>query len=142
MKANGELNALIIEKKEGIISYDVQQVNDFDYVEITKSVSYEQETPIHVKWPDRVIEVLSEGELMSTCLHIASNRNFKVFNELISKEKDQTILKMDYANTLLEVDAGERVQLVKEYDQCAMIKYNGVFGWVRRDQVESPLSCV
>jgi protein phosphatase len=136
VKGSGELNALIIEKVDGQITYSNRQVNDFEEVEIIKTHSFDEEVPVYVHWPNKEFELLEHGDEMSLCRHEETKRTFTIFNELIEYDEDKYRLKYEFANTFFNLPVGARVKKCKVFNKCVLIKHDDLFGWIRRDQID------
>lgn len=136
VKGTGELNALIIEKDSQVIKYSNQQINDFEEVVVTRSHTFEEEVPVYVHWPNKEFKIIEKGPEMTLCKHCKSNKEFRVFNGLLDETEDESKLKIEFANTFLNLEAGTRVKKYKVFSDCVLVKHNDVFGWIKRDQIE------
>jgi len=136
VKKTGELNALIIHKRNGHITYDCEQYHDFIEGIIVKKYRFEHEPLIHVNYPHYQFELLEIGEEMSLCRHNHSGMTFHVFNGLLLEEKGTYTLKTNYINCFLDLEIGDKVFVCEYFEDCVLVKYNEMFGWIKRDQVE------
>lgn len=135
VKPTGELNAFIIKKEKGEIQYDWLQENDFDEAIVYQPFEFHEEDPIHLRWPKRSFDIVERGRVMTLCEHHGTGKKFHVFNSLLIKEKDVFVIKRDYANTFFNLSVGTTVELCQLFEDCALVKYDGIFGWLRREQL-------
>lgn len=135
VKSSGEMNALIIEKKKGLQTTHFIQANHFEKRTIKESYHFETEDRIFVNYPHFDIEVLEEGPIMTKCRHLQSGKELSIFNSLLETKDGQTQVITTYINHFLNLDIGEEVELVMTYDDCALVKYDGEFGWILRRQI-------
>lgn len=136
VKQSGEMNALIIDKRNGETVIDYVQANHFDRVKIIKAHTFEMEEKIFVNYPHFDIELIEQGPLTSKCLHKASNKTLTIFNDILETIDDTLQVKTTYINHFLNLDVGEMVEVCMVYDQCALVKYHNEFGWVLKEQLD------
>lgn len=136
VKATGELNALIITKKNGRVIYSCEQYNEFEPATITGSHQFLHEPMIHVDYPHYQFDFIEEGDVFSLCRHRHSGMTFHVFNGLIEKTNSGYELKTGYINNFLDLEIGDEVHVCELYEDCALVKYKGTFGWIKRSQLE------
>ncbi|MBN2899601.1 MAG: metallophosphoesterase [Clostridia bacterium] len=139
VKITGELNAFIIEKMDGLKRYDCIQYNNFPKAFIKSTYDFPAEMTTHVHWPHRNFDLIEKGEAMSRCFHRETGRYFSVFNSLLMEDEMGIKLKTDFANTFFNVPIGTEVSVCKVYDDCALVKYNELFGWVWANQLSAIL---
>ncbi|QOR34894.1 metallophosphoesterase [Clostridium sp. 'deep sea'] len=136
-KATGELNALIIEKRDNVIVYDNVQVNNFTKKKIIQEHQFIKEDTIYVDYPHLEIELIEHRESMSLCKHLHSNKLFSIFNSFLTKDNDTYKLNTyNFINNFLNLKIGDYVELCEVYDDCALVKHNGEFGWVLSSQID------
>lgn len=132
VKSSGELNALIIEKKEGHVSYSFDQYNQFKQARVVREHEFDQEESVYVNYPHYEFELVERGGVFSKCIHTYSGKQFSVFNELLD---DSNQLITSYYNNFLNLALGTEVFICEAYETCVLVKYQGEFGWLLRDQV-------
>jgi protein phosphatase len=135
IKPTGELNAFIVEKQLGEITYDWLQYNDFEEATVLQTFEFHEEDPIHLRWPETAFKIIEWGRVMTLCEHNKTGKRFRVFNNLLTIDKGEHIIKRDYANTFFNLPIGTKVELCQLFEDCALVKYDGVFGWLRREQI-------
>lgn len=136
VKATGELNAFVIERRAGMHTFDCIQQDVFEEVVITKTHDFESEPPVYVRWPHKTIEVLEKGDTMTRCRHVQTGKEFTVFNSLIVKKQKRYELKTDYANNFMNLSVGTTVKKCKVFEDCVLVKHKDDFGWIHPDQIE------
>lgn len=136
VKQTGELTAFIIQKKEGQLTYEDIQYNDFESRKIIQAHVFEHEPLIYVNFPYYDFELLTPGDEMSLCKHIHTGIKFHVFNGLLLESDEGFSLKTNYINNFLDVNVGEDVLICERYDDCTLVKYKGEFGWVLTRQID------
>jgi protein phosphatase len=135
VKKSGELNALVISKKDSVIEYECIQENGFIKGTIIQEHNFETEEKIYVNYPHYDIEVLFLGPKMSRCKHIHSQKEFTVFSSLLIKNNKGYELKTNFVNNFLNLKIGDEVEICSDYDDCALVKHNNEFGWIFKHQL-------
>lgn len=137
VKSTGELNALIIQKKDDHITYQVIQENEFKQARIHQTRHYENDSSVYIDYPHFRVKVLKQDTETSLCIHEATNRSLRVLNELISETDKGTFLKMNYTNQFMNLETGTLVEVVISTEEFVLIKHNEAFGWLHKDQLTS-----
>lgn len=135
VRDTGELNAFIIEKKKGVRHYDCIQYNDFPKSRVVEPHTFKEEDPVHLVWPNREIDLIEKGEGLSKCYNRELGQYFSIFNCLIDEKDGVYKVKMDYANSFLTLPVGAEVSLCRVFEDCVLVKYNKIFGWLWRYQL-------
>ena len=133
--SSGELNALIIEKKHGHQSISFLQENQFETVTVIAEHRFQKEERTFINYPHFDIEVLAKGDDMSLCRHIQSGKELTIFNALLEEVDGRPQVITTYINHFLNLPVGESVELVMVYDDCALVKHDGEFGWLWTNQL-------
>ncbi|GGB08040.1 serine/threonine protein phosphatase [Macrococcus hajekii] len=134
VKETGQLNALIIEADGTLNTASVDHhptvmvIQDFE-------VSYQE--PHTFTFPDYAIEVFEGDEYFTFAEHLSSKTQLMVKTEWIKTEEDYHRLKDDYTDYFMDVTVGEEVKLVGKYTGYALIKRNGVVGWVPEEVLDT-----
>lgn len=135
IKEAGELNIVTITGQKGQMKASFRQVNHFKTMPILKSETFRQEETVFVNYPDYDVTLVEKGSLWSRCKHHQSEHTFSIFTELLDFSNDQVSLKIDYVNRFFNLEEGQAVDVVKIYETCALVKYQGEFGFVWAHQV-------
>lgn len=136
VKNTGELTAFIIENKNDNIEYDFIQHNSFESEEIIGSHVFKKEKTIYVNYPYYEIELVTKGERMSECIHIQSGAYFTSFNSLLIEKDNDVQLCTTYSNNFLNLNIGDMVEVVKKFEDCALVKHKEEFGWILLEQIQ------
>ncbi|TDM14134.1 metallophosphoesterase [Macrococcus bovicus] len=127
VKESGQLNALIIEADGTLCTASVDHhpevlvIQDFE-------VSYQE--PHTFTFPDYAVKIFEGDEYFTFAEHLSSGVQLMVKTEWIKERDGQHFLKDDYTDYFMDVNAGEQVKLISRYTGYALIKRNGVVGWV------------
>jgi len=132
---SGELNALIIEKKSGQTRTDYIQENHFIRKTVKRSHYFKPEEKFFINYPNLDIELVKKGSRMSKIRHLHSGNTVTVFNSLLHNIDTHPTIKTTYINHFINVDVGEEVLVCTEFEDCALIKYKGEFGWILKEQL-------
>lgn len=135
VKSSGELNALIIKQVNGKKEIHYIQENHFEKRTIAKAYVFNTEDKIFVNYPHFDLELVEKGETMSRCRHVHSGKELTIFNSLLDFSEDNPKVITTYINHFLNLDVGQEVELVMTYDDCALVKHDGEFGWIWSDQL-------
>ena len=137
VKTSGELNALIIEKREGKRTIRYSQENHFEKMKIKESFHFQKEEKIFINYPHFDIEIIETGASMTKCRHIQSGKVLSIFTSLLETVDGKPQVITTYINHFLNLKVGEEVEMVMTYDDCALVKHGGEFGWILRRQIDS-----
>ncbi len=130
IKKVSELNALIIEKRNGKLTYDNVQENNFIKKEIVREISIEKDQEdVFITYPNFEVEVIRNDGIFSVCRYLKNGKEFRVFTSMI----DGNMLTYNYTNNFLTIPKGEFVYLCYYYEDYALVKYKGEFGWIKRE---------
>jgi hypothetical protein len=102
---------------------------------IKKKHVFHKEEHVFVNYPHFEVELLEKGEFMSRCKHLHTGKEISVFNSLLDFSQEQTRVRTTYINHFMNLDVGESIALVRIYNECALVKYNGEFGWLLTEQL-------
>lgn len=124
VKKGGQLNALIFEQNH----VDVKRYDDLPTAICIQSVDYQNQIPLFVTWNRGEIEILKKERYQSYifCFHL--KRAFWVDNEFIEQRHGKWYAS-DYTNYQIPLKEGDFVKIVREYQDKAQIKKDGVLGW-------------
>ena len=135
VKSSGELNALIIEKNNGKITYHHRQVNDFKHATIKETHQFQIEDPIYVSFPHFEVDIVLEQKDFVLCTHQHTKKPLSVFPSLLEKEDGQYRIKTTYINKFFNLAIGQRVEVCQTFEDCALVKVNEEFGWILSSQL-------
>lgn len=128
LKADGQLNALILPREPG---------GDFAYVAydgfpVMTALADQSPSPnpLNIRWGHSAVEVLELGEEFSRCLHLESGREMDILTDYL-RQGDQGTYCLDSTDYQLPVRAGERLAIVRRTSRGALAKKDGATGWYR-----------
>ena len=128
LKADGQLNALILPKEPG---------EEFTYVAydgfpVMTALADQNPSPhpLNIRWGHSAVEVLELGEEFSRCLHLETGRQLDILTDYL-RQGDQGTYCLDSTDYLLPVRAGERLAIVRRTSRGALAKKDGATGWYR-----------
>lgn len=128
LKADGQLNALILPKEPGedfaYVAYD-----GFPVMTALADQAPSQD-PLNIRWGHSAVEVLELGEEFSRCRHRESGRELDILTDYL-RQGDQGTYCLDSTDYLLPVRAGERLAIVRRTSRGALAKKDGATGWYR-----------
>lgn len=135
VKYSGELNALLIKKKEGTTHISYRQENTFKPARIKKSHRFPQEEKFFINYPDFDIEVIEKGNQMTLCRHLESGKQLSIFNTLLDYSDSKVQVITTYINHFLNLNVGDEVEVCRVYEDCALVKHNDELGWILKSQL-------
>lgn len=126
LKADGQLNALILPRQPG---------GEFSYVAydgFPVMTALEDQAPspdpINIRWGRSALEVLEKGEEFSRCRHLESGRVLDVLTDYLRYDQ-RGVHCEDSTDYLLPVKAGDRLSVVRRTRRGALAKKDGATGW-------------
>ena len=126
LKADGQLNALILPKEPGEdftwLAYDGFPVM------VAQEDQAPSPNPINIRWGHSALEVLSLGEEFSRCRHLESGRELGILTDYLRQGPAGPYC-LDSTDYLLPVQAGDRLAIVRRTSRGALAKKDGVTGW-------------
>ena len=126
LKADGQLNALILPKEPGEdfawLAYDGFPVM------VAQEDQAPSPNPINIRWGHSALEVLSLGEEFSRCRHLESRRELDILTDYLRQGPAGPYC-LDSTDYLLPVRAGDRLAIVRRTSRGALAKKDGVTGW-------------
>lgn len=143
VKQTGQLNALIIEKNDGKITFRFESENAFKKVVFKKNDQFNEmyenllsSDIVEVGWPDYRLKVIKKHDKVSLCKKYDSEKTFYMLNELIEENDGVSYSTIDYIANFLSPEDGTVIELVTMYDDFSLIKYNYEFGWVLNENIQ------
>lgn len=126
LKADGQLNALILPERPG---------GEFSYVAydgFPVMTALDDQAPsedsINIRWGRSALEVLEKGEEFSRCRHLESGRVLDVLTEYLRYD-ERGVHCEDSTDYRLPVKAGERLSVVRRTSRGTLAKKDGATGW-------------
>ncbi len=126
LKADGQLNALILPREPG---------GDFSYVAYdgfpvmtAQDDQAPSPDPVNIRWGRSALEVLERGEEFSRCRHLETGRELDVLTDYLRYD-EKGVHCEDSTDYRLPVRAGERLSVVRRTSRGALAKKDGATGW-------------
>lgn len=126
LKADGQVNALILPQKPGgAFSYVA-----YDGFPVMTALDAQEasDAPINIRWGRSALEVLEKGEEFSRCRHLESGRELDVLTEYLRYD-EKGVHCEDSTDYRLPVTAGERLSVVRRTSRGSLCKKDGATGW-------------
>ena len=126
LKADGQLNALILPQRPGgEFSYAA-----YDGLPVMTALEDQtpSEDPLNIRWGRSRVEVLDTGTEFCRCRHMETGRELDILIEYLrwDEERDYCEDSTDYR---LPVTAGDRLSVARQTSRGALCKKDGVTGW-------------
>lgn len=135
IKASGQLNALIINKKNSKVSYNCVSTNEFQEYIVEKNTKPKKAKVGKIDWQSGSLEIINTFEEFSLCKVIDTEEEVLVKNELLSITDKEAVCIDDYVSRFLDVSAGEIVEVVNIYGKYAQARYKDKFGWILKENI-------
>lgn len=126
LKADGQLNALILPREPG---------GEFSYVAydgfpVMTALDDQQPSAhsVNIRYGHSRLEVLEEGREFCRCRHLESGRELDVLTEYLRRD-EKGVWCEDSTDYHLPVRAGERLSVVRRTSRGALCKRDGATGW-------------
>lgn len=126
LKADGQLNALILPQKPGGAFSWVS----YDGLPVMTALGHQapSQDPINIRWGHSALEVLEKGPEFSLCRHLESGRVLNILTDYLRQEADGVHC-VDSTDYLLPVSAGDRLSILRRTSRGALAKKGGTTGW-------------
>lgn len=133
VKHISQLNALIIESKQGHVSYHQEKVQPLPHYQVIQDI-VNPESDIHkIAYPYFEVEILEKGEQFSLCYQSETNQKLSIKNEFLYQRNNKTYCLDDYTDCMLSIQKGETVKVIGIYDEYAYVIYQKQIGWVKNE---------
>ncbi|MFD3157230.1 metallophosphoesterase [Haloimpatiens sp. FM7330] len=136
VKCCGQINALIIEKKDGEFFFSQKSQDDFKTFKVRNSYLGENKSIVKLDWQDCDFEVIKKEQEFSICKKSSTGEEFLLKNEFITEEDGDFNITTDSVSLFLNVNKGDEVKVIKEYGKFIFAKYNGEIGWIEKEHLE------
>lgn len=127
VKHAGQLNALLIE--HGNFSY--AHSDSLKKAKVLDSVQPDNHDPFFIKWYDSSVKILKEDDIRYYCRHLSSGKDFWIPKSFIYQKDNETHVD-NFTTYHLPVKKGDYVKIVSTCGEQALVKKNGVMGWIPR----------
>ncbi|KAB2332070.1 hypothetical protein F7731_17385 [Cytobacillus depressus] len=135
IKADGQLNALIIENNE----FSFEFVDELqEAISVKKEYIDETHRVGTVTYPDYEMNVICEDQYFTLCRNVKLGIDQWVKNEYLLANEEGVFCKSDLSTTFLSVQKGEQVKVLDSQQTGYLLvkKLNGLVGWVPVEVLE------
>ncbi|WDV44942.1 metallophosphoesterase [Clostridiaceae bacterium M8S5] len=133
VKYAGQVNALIIEKKDNQTSFNSISEDKFEIKEVVKDFISEDNQIVKLDWRDLEFDILKEDCEFSLCKKASTGERFLLKNEFIDQTTDKPSLKKTYISLFLDIKKGNQFKVIEKYGGYVLGKYKNEVGWVKKD---------
>ena len=126
LKADGQLNALILERPDA---------PDFSWTAwdgLPTVTALDPQSPsrdsLNIRWGRSALELLEKGEELSLCRHLETGRTIWILNAYL-RQGPKGLWCEDSTDYRLPVSPGDRLSVVKRVKNGCLCKKDGVTGW-------------
>lgn len=130
VKSISQLNALIIESKDGVIHYSQEYVQPLPYHHVISDIEISQNEKHKIAYPHFEVEVIKKGEEFSECYQKETQQYLKIKNEFLYKRHHQTYCLDDYTDYFISAKKGDLVKVIGIYSHYAYVIHQGEVGWI------------
>ncbi|MCI8475331.1 MAG: serine/threonine protein phosphatase [Oscillospiraceae bacterium] len=126
LKADGQLNALILPREPGgEFSYAA-----YDGFPVMTALDPQEASPdpVNIRWGRSALEVLEEGPEFCRCRHLETGRELDILTEYLRRD-ERGVHCEDSTDYRLPVAAGDSLSVVRQTSRGALCKKGGVTGW-------------
>ncbi len=126
LKNGGQLNAFIICKNR----FTYEAVDSLPLLQVEKAQSASG-GELNITWNDRWIDLVEEGEEFGLYRHRETGKTLYLPSREVWRDEKGNLCECDNGTDYqLPVCAGEVVSLVKRFGKKALVKKNGIMGWI------------
>lgn len=126
LKADGQLNALIMPwNGEGAFSW---LAYDGLPVKTARNRQEASSQSVNIRWGRDEVEVLEDGPELTLCRHLETGRVLPILTDYLYHRGGGLVCE-DSTDHRLAVEPGERLAVVRQLSDRALVKKQGVTGW-------------
>ncbi len=131
LKPSGQLNGIIIPDCRAQIS----QISWMGYDGFPTVEALERQAgraaAVHIQYFESQVELLEQKGDMALCRQVSTGKQFEAPVEWTYHDGDGRLHYSDYADTLLDVEPGERLSVILQTSAGCYCKKNGLIGWYK-----------
>lgn len=135
VKYVGQMNALIIEKKDNQITFKSTAEDNFKTAKISKDFHIKNDNIVKLDWQDNEFEFIKKEEEFSVCKKVSTQETFLLKNEFIKDISGKLSISYDVVSLFLDVKKGENIKVIGCFGKYVFGKYKNEIGWVKADCV-------
>ena len=131
LKRSGQLNGIILPDCQA----DISQISwmGYDGCPLVEALEGQKgrEAAIHIQYFENKVELLERRGDMALWRQTSSGRQYEGPMNWIYQDGDGTIYYSDYADTVLDVEQGEQLSVIRQTSVGYYCKKNGLIGWYK-----------
>lgn len=131
VKKAGQLNALIFEGNKT----HIKRMDHLRSATVIQEVPYQNQIPFFVTWNRGNVKVLKSQNNQYYVYNPYLNRSFWIDSSFLSY-RDNTIYATDYTNYQIPLHTGDKVKIVRTYQDKVQIKKDGILGWTFQKNIK------
>ncbi len=131
VKAISQLNALIIENKEGTIHFGKEFVQPLPEYQVCCDVQHFQQHVHKIGYPYFEVIIEEKGNQFSLCYQKETDQRLMIKNEFLYHRNGKIYCLDDYTDFMISANQGDIVRLVGIYGQYAYVVFQGWVGWIK-----------
>ena len=135
VKQISQMNALIIESKDGTITYSSECVQPLSDGIVLEDECHEERVVSKIAFPHFEVEVLEEGKEFSYCRQLQTENKLYIKNEFLYERNDKLYCLDDYTDALLSLKKGDIVKVIGIYSEYAYVICENKVGWMKTDNL-------
>ena len=135
VKQISQLNALIIESKDGVVSYQTESMQPLKSAQVLNDEYYEEKVVSKIAFPYFEVEILEKGKEFSYCRQLETENTLYIKNEFLYERNNKTYCLDDYTDAFLSLKKGDIVKVIGLYSEYAYVIYNNKVGWMKADNL-------
>lgn len=131
VKSISQLNALVIESHNHVISFSTEYVQPLPIYYVKQDVKMPEQVLHKIGYPYFEVEVLKKDNQFSQCYQKETDQYIKIKNEFLYKQNNKIYCLDDYTDYMISAKANDKVKLIGVYDEYAYVIYKGEVGWIK-----------
>ncbi len=135
VKQISQLNALIIESKDGKVTYSSESVQPLKDAVVLNDEYYKKNLVSKIAFPYFEVEVLEYGKEFSYCKQLETENKLYIKNEFLYERNKKTYCLDDYTDAFVSLKKGDIVKVIGIYSEYAYVIANNKVGWMKADNL-------
>lgn len=136
VKPVSQLNALIIQSKQGHIALSKESVQPLPMAILLKDLEDRGTLDHKISYPNFKVEVVMEGDAFSQCFQEETSQLLMIKNEFLYERKNEWYCLDDYTDHWLVGKAGDEIKVMGVYGDYAYVIKDDQVGWIRKGDMK------
>jgi protein phosphatase len=128
----GQLNALIIEKNDGLLSFTHRWVSVYPQILVEPSIQIESESEEFILIDKLEVRVIKRNDYETEVKSLVNGQEFLVPTKFVIEKDDKHYLLFDYTNHVHQISKMQSANLLYEDDSYEYLNVDGVLGWIKK----------